>query len=29
MDVIDYLAEAYPDWVDEIANDTWHKVGGW
>ena len=29
MDVIDYLADAYPDWVDEIANDTWHKVGGW
>jgi hypothetical protein len=27
--VIDSLAEHYPDWVDEIANDTWAEVGGW
>jgi hypothetical protein len=28
-DVLDYLAEAYSDWVDEVANETWHEVGGW
>jgi hypothetical protein len=28
-DVLDYLADTYPDWIDEIANDTWHEVGGW
>ena len=29
MDVVDYLADNYSDWVDEIANDSWHRVGGW
>jgi hypothetical protein len=28
-DVIDCLAEHCPDWVDEVANDTWAEVGGW
>jgi hypothetical protein len=28
-DVMDHLAEADPDWIDEIANDTWNEVGGW
>lgn len=29
MDVTDYLADVNPDWIDEIANDTWNEVGGW
>jgi hypothetical protein len=28
-DVLDYLAEIHPDWIDEVANDTWNEVGGW
>jgi hypothetical protein len=28
-DVTDYLAETHPDWIDEIANETWNEVGGW
>ena len=28
-DVIDCLADRHPDWIDEIANDTWEEVGGW
>jgi hypothetical protein len=28
-DVLDYLAEACPDWIDEAANETWNEVGGW
>jgi hypothetical protein len=28
-DVMDCLAERHPDWIDEIANDTWYEVGGW
>ena len=28
-DVTDCLAERHPDWIDEIANDTWEEVGGW
>lgn len=27
--VSDYLAEVNPDWIDEVANDTWNEVGGW
>jgi len=27
--VIDYLADAEPDWVDVIAESTWHEIGGW
>jgi hypothetical protein len=27
--VSDYLAEINPDWIDEIANETWNEVGGW
>lgn len=28
-EVLDYLAEVNPDWIDEVANDTWQEVGGW
>ncbi len=28
-DVMECLAERHPDWIDEIANDTWCEVGGW
>jgi hypothetical protein len=28
-DVLDFLAEIDPDWIDEVANETWHEVGGW
>jgi hypothetical protein len=27
--VIDYLDEVYPDWIDNLAEDTWHASGGW
>ena len=29
VSVSDYLAEIDPDWIDEIANETWNEVGGW
>jgi hypothetical protein len=28
-EVLDYLADEYPDWIDEVANATWDEVGGW
>lgn len=28
-DVMDYLDEQFSDWIDELVNDTWEKVGGW
>jgi hypothetical protein len=28
-DVLDYLAELFPDWIDELAEVTWSEVGGW
>lgn len=28
-DVLDYLDEHFPDWIDEIAEETWKEVGGW
>lgn len=28
-DVTDYLADTEPDWIDEVANETWHELGGW
>jgi hypothetical protein len=27
--VTDYLDEAYPDWVDNSAEEIWRSVGGW
>jgi hypothetical protein len=28
-DVLDYLDEEYPEWVSDLANETWSEVGGW
>jgi hypothetical protein len=28
-DVTDYLEEEYPDWINELADDTWIEVNGW
>lgn len=28
-EVLDYLDEHFPDWIDEIAEETWHELGGW
>lgn len=27
--VLDYLDECFPDWIDEVAEETWEEVGGW
>lgn len=27
--VLDYLDEHFPDWIDELADETWREVGGW
>jgi len=27
--VQDYLEEHFPDWLDDIAEDTWRQIGGW
>jgi len=27
--VLDYLDEHFPEWIDELADETWHEVGGW
>jgi hypothetical protein len=27
--ILDALDERYPDWLDDLANDTWNIVGGW
>lgn len=29
LDVVDYLDEEYPDWIDDVAEETWREVGGW
>lgn len=29
IDVIDYLDEHYPEWIDDVAEETWREVGGW
>lgn len=28
-DVMDYLDEQYPEWIDRLAEETWKEVGGW
>lgn len=28
-DVLDYLGEYFPEWIDETAEDIWREVGGW
>lgn len=28
-DLLDSLDDHFPDWLDEIANETWDEVGGW
>lgn len=28
-DIQDFLENKYPDWVDDIAEDTWREIGGW
>jgi len=28
-DVMDCLDERFPDWLDELAEDTWVELGGW
>lgn len=27
--VMDYLDDEFPEWVDRLAEDTWKEVGGW
>jgi hypothetical protein len=29
VEVSDYLADTHPDWIDDIANETWRELGGW
>lgn len=29
IDVLDSLDESWPDWLDDIAQETWNEVGGW
>ena len=29
VEVLDSLDEGWPDWADDLANDTWNEVGGW
>lgn len=29
LDVLDYLDESFPEWIDETAEETWQEVGGW
>lgn len=29
LNVLDYLDEHYPEWIDDVAEDTWQEVGGW
>jgi hypothetical protein len=29
LEVSDYLAETQPDWIDDVANETWCELGGW
>lgn len=29
LEVLDNLDDRWPDWVDDVANETWHEVGGW
>jgi hypothetical protein len=28
-EVEDFLEEHYPDWLDDIAEQTWREIGGW
>lgn len=28
-DVMDYLDDHFPNWLDDLAEDTWREVGGW
>jgi len=28
-DILDYLDELFPDWIDEAAEEIWQEVGGW
>lgn len=28
-DVLNWLGELFPDWIDELAETTWSEVGGW
>lgn len=28
-EVLDSLDGSWPDWVDDLANETWQEVGGW
>ena len=28
-DILDYLDELFPDWIDEAAEQIWQEVGGW
>lgn len=29
LNVLDHLDEHFPDWIDDIAEETWDEVGGW
>jgi hypothetical protein len=28
-DILDSLEDYFPDWVDEVAQETWRETGGW
>jgi hypothetical protein len=28
-EVLEILEERYPDWLDDVAEETWREVGGW
>jgi hypothetical protein len=28
-DVQDFLDERYPDWLDDVAEESWREIGGW
>ena len=29
IEVLDSLDDGWPDWIDDLAYDTWLEVGGW
>jgi hypothetical protein len=29
QDALDCIEEQHPDWVNDLAQDVWDKVGGW
>jgi hypothetical protein len=29
LEVADHLSDTHPDWIDDIATETWNELGGW